>query len=275
MRIETLIDVCCAAHLTRLVSSEFKSRGCFAIVGPPGGLKTSILGTLEEYPDASVMADINNQTMGNLRGELGRSINTMVMMDFQKLYERHAATASNMEGTIRSIIDEGWAQPSYNDSRTQGSKARCLVMGAFTPDLVNRKMTEWNASGFLRRTLFSYYELDDPHLLMDSVVTGSLVEFDTTIIPMPAGRLIHDTTTPVERRELQKYMKYHYAGPAATVPFQLLCKICAVLKWHYARLKKGKDYHMHIMHDFGPSLTREGCRLTLGSRETGSRRKRK
>lgn len=263
MKPETLIDVICASHLSTYVASEFQSTGGIMFVGPPGTLKTSMLGVLEEYPNASIQSDLNTPMLSKLKDQIvNKVLRTVVFLDIQKLWERHSSVSANLEGHIRALVDEGFTGASFQDSRIHATKARAVILGAVTDAFLAEKFNAWESSGFLRRFLWCRYRLDDPHLLMDAVVAKEKICIGGTIIPIPANRVISDHTTEKERIELRSMIRYQVAGSTAVVPFQMFCKIAAVLKWHYTR-SGHPERHMEVLRDFAPSLGKEGCELEL------------
>lgn len=263
MKPETLIDIICASHLSTYVASEFKSAGGVMFVGPPGSLRTSMLSVLEEYPNATLQSDLNTPMLGKLKGEIVNNVlRTIVFLDLQKLWERHPSVSANLEGHIRALVDEGFTGTSFQDSRVHATKARAVILGAVTDDFLSERFQGWEKSGFLRRFLWVRYRLDDPHLLMDAVVAKEKIQIGGTILPLPPSKVISDHTTEKERIELRHMVRHQIAGSTAVVPFQMFCKIAAVLKWHYTRLGK-PDRHMEVLRDFAPSLGKEGCELEL------------
>lgn len=235
-------------------------------VGPPEALKTACLKVLTGYPNALPLTDINTQQLTKLRDAIAAGIiKTLALLDLQKLYERDPQTALNAEGNIRALACEGFTAASFQSQEVNRMTARCVVMAAMTNALMEHNFERWNKTGFARRFLFSMFALADPDVLVDAILKWEKLPLSFNFITPPASRSIPFTVTVAERQELQKFVRFQYGK---TEPLHMLCKIYAVLKWHYNRDKAKKqklesDRAMTVIADFGESLGREGTRLTL------------
>lgn len=265
--IQTMMEVLSAAHLARYVESPFQSRGGIFLVAPPGAMKSTILSSLEVYNDAVVLSDLNTQALGHLRESItAGTIGTIAISDLQKVYERHASVAMNLEGSIRALVDEGWKGAAFQDARVARLTARCHFVGGLTQDFAEHNFTRWLASGFMRRFLYVLYRLEDPHLLGDAVTDWKLLDIDWTPILPPSGvnRSIPSTLSKAERDKLRGLLKIQHSE---AVPFQLLCKITEVLKWHYKRMG-WKKCAMDTVCLFAATLGREGAEVYIQRKET-------
>lgn len=270
--IQTMMDVISAAHLAHYVQSPFQSRGGIFLVAPPGAMKSTMLSVLESYPDAIVMTDLNTQSLGHLRESItGGNINTIAISDLQKIYERHASVAMNLEGTIRALIDEGWKGAAFQDARIARLSARCHFIGGMTGDLAEQHFTRWLATGFMRRFMYVLYRLEDPSVLGDSVADWSLLDIQWSPIAPPVGsnKVIPSTLTKAEREKIRKFLRVQHSE---AVPFQMLCKMAEVLAWHYKR-SGSKKRAMETIEEFSGTLGREGAVVYIDERPKGKGRK--
>jgi hypothetical protein len=162
---------------------------------------------------------------------------------------------------MQAMVDEGFSQPSFRDSRMQGIKARCTIVSALTENFYQKKYTEWGESGFSRRFLWSLVTLKDPEQLMDAVSKWKAINIELEkIIRIPSNEHIPESLSESDRRRLRGLVKYQPgAGP---LQFQIICKMCAVLKWHYEKRKIDKDPIKTII-EFGQSLGKDGAQIIL------------
>ena len=153
--VEALLDVLCAVHLTSYVESPFKDRGGLMIVGAPGILKSTVLDIVDaNYADAIALSDVNAQALNRLKSRIAQGdIRTLVLPEYSKLYERNPATASNVEGTLRALVSEGFSSASFEDATLQRQRARATVVAAMTPEFREDQAERWQRSGFARRFL--------------------------------------------------------------------------------------------------------------------------
>lgn len=268
-----LIEVLCAAHLTYHVESPWESRGGIILVGAPGVLKSTFLDILDRnYHDAIVMSDVNARSLADLRDQVGGgAIKTLCLPELAKIYERVQATASNVEGTLRAMADEGFQAASFEDQRISRIKARAMVIGAMTPKMRENHFTAWEESGFNRRFLWPLIRLSDPELLDRAVVEWRRLDFQVTHIPRPPvnGEKIPQQTTAQERDLLRAFVKYQPGGSHA-LHLQLLTKILCVLRWWYAAAGIPKD-GMATLSRFAESLGRQGAVIEIPTQSRTAR----
>lgn len=262
MRLSTLFDVVCALHLTFYVKSQFEERGGVLFVAPPGAFKTTALELLEFYhPGALVQTDMTTQQLTKLRDRIAEGqVRTLVLTDYQKVYERNPATALNVEGTVRALVAEGFTSASFEDAEVNRLKARALLLGAITPGFHSQMAGRWRATGFSRRFIFPLWVMDDADVLLESVVRDQLIDLGRGVIDVPRNRTIPMNATETERRRLVELLKYQEGG---TVPLQLMCKTLSVLKWHYGGNGLGSRRAMETIEDFATTLQKGGGRLRI------------
>lgn len=260
-----LLEVLCAIHLSSYVEGPFTDRGGLMLVGAPGTLRSTFLSLLDRnYNDAVSMSDINARGLADLREQIAaKTIRTLVLPEYAKLWERHPYTAKNVEGTLRALVGEGFTSPSFEDARINRLRARCTLLSAMTPSFQTVHFREWEESGFNRRFLWSLLRLKDATLLDRAVEQWQLVDFRLAHIPpAPANDTIPNLTTPEERAEMRRLVKYQPGG-SHVIQTALLSKVLAVLKWWYRMLKRTDREAMHTVRAFAVTLGKEGGELII------------
>lgn len=266
MKTGDLVEVLCAAHLGNLVEGPFEERGGMMIVGPPGVLKTTFVSVLDkQYQDAIMVSDINVKSLIQLRDAIAAGkVNTLVLPELAKLYERADVTSSNVEGTLRALAAEGFNAASFEDSRVNRLVARAMIVGAMTPSVVTKHFTNWEESGFNRRFLWVLVKLADPMALERAAVNWQRINFRMAHVPLPPlDGTIPNMTTHRERSRLANIVKYQPGGDHA-IQIQCLVRILAVLRWWYAE-SGSKRNAMDTIEAFAPALGKTGVALRLPS----------
>lgn len=273
---KNLLRSICALHLSSYVESPFDSCGGLMLVAAPEALKTSFLSIMDRYPNTLPLSDINVKTLNMARSDISSNkIRTLVFPEFRKIYERNPQTSSNLEGQIRALVDEGFKAASFEDQRVHGMTARCMVMGAMTEDLYRAKFDSWQKSGFTRRFIWAMYRLSDPVALLKAVEKWIKLDFGPLeLLEIPSNGTIPMQISEQERKWILANIKYQPGGQA--IPFQILCKMFAVLRWHekrslapYENNGKKKEQRkpsveaQEIMKQFVTLLGREGGVVTL------------
>lgn len=258
MKAASVIEVLSAAHLTRFVNHKtFEQRGGIFIVSPPGSLKsTFIRNAFEGFPDVLSLSDLNINTLTMMKPSFidGR-YTTLAFGEFEKLYQRNPATASNIEGHLRAMIEEGFGHSSFEDQRMVSIKARVMVIGGITPSCYSRRSPAWMESGFARRFLWSHYTLADPRIIVEAIHKWRPLSFGKIIKESPGNEFIAYSVTPKESARLQVLLKHQ---PSLETPYTLMKKILCVLKWRHSAKKA-----MDIIEDFSESLSNQGAKLAL------------
>lgn len=262
MKASSLIEVLIAAHLSAAVDAvDFPERGGIMLLSPPGNLKSTLISVaLEPYmPQATVLSDINVETLNRMRPQMAnRNIRTLALPAFEKIYERNPQTASNVEGHIKALVDEGFSRASFQDQSMLGQvKARCLVIGGLVPVCYERQFHKWQDSGFNRRFIYSSFHLKDPEIIIRAIDAWKRIEFDA-LQPMAPSSI--KMSLSKEESDLCKMMlRFQYCN---ATPYALMKKIYAVLKWKF-QVRKEASRAKNIMMDFATSLTSKTTELTL------------
>lgn len=266
MRAGDLVEILCAAHLGNFVEGPFLDRGGIMIVGPPGILKTTFVSVLDkQYQDAIMLSDINVKSLVQLRDPIASGrINTLVLPELQKLYERQEVTASNLEGHIRALAAEGFTAASFEDSRVNRLTARAMIIGAMTPSVVTKRFAGWEETGFNRRFLWALVRLSDPNALERAAVAWKRIDFRLAHVPLPPmSGSIPNNTTQRERQRLLSMVKYQPGGDHA-IQVQILVRSLAVLRWWYAESGSPRNA-MQTIESFAPALGKDGVAVELPS----------
>lgn len=264
MRASDLVEVLCAAHLGNMVEGPFLERGGIMLVGPPGVLKTTFVSVLDQqYQDAIMLSDINVKSLIQLRDSIASGkINTLVLPELAKLYERADVTAMNIEGTLRALAAEGFSGASFEDSRVNRLVARAMIIGAMTPATVTKRFTGWEESGYNRRFLWCLLKLSDPNALERAAVQWQRINFRMAHVPLPPlSSTIPNKTTVRERERLLNMVKYQPGGDHA-IQLQTMIRILAVLRWWYAESGNARNA-MDTIEAFAPALGKTGVALRL------------
>lgn len=266
MQASDFIEVVCAMHLSSRVTDPLgEGFGGLMVVGPPAALKTTFLSVLEEnYHDALMLSDVNVQTLVKMRDAIScGNVRTLVLPELAKLYERKSETASNVEGTLRAMAEEGFQAASYEDTRPQRFRARVCVVGAMTFKVRDSNFERWENTGFNRRFLWSLIRLADPHILTSAAVQWHRIDFQLTHVPrLPPGvAKIPNLTTERERAELERFVR---PQPGGDPSFQLrmLARVLSVLRWWYSETGNTNDA-MEVVHRFAKSLSKDGDDIEL------------
>lgn len=265
LSISTLVEVLCAAHLSSYVDSQFQDRGGVYLVGPPSVLKSTLLGFLDRnYPDAVGLSDINARALGELRDQIAaKTIRTLVLPEYAKIWDRHPYTARNVEGTLRALAGEGFQSPSFEDARINRLRARATVLAGLVPSFQIAHYKEWEDTGYNRRMLWPLVRLRDPHLLEQAVEDNKMIDLKVGQLPhAPISDMIPNLTTQQERAALRMAVKNQPGGTHAS-QLALLVKILAVFKWWYRAIGRKDKEALATMRSFCQALGKEGTELVL------------
>lgn len=259
MHIKTLREILNAVHLSRYVEGPYKHRGGLFLVAPPGSLKSSVLEFLDYYPSAMILSDVNVQTLSKLRADISANqITTLIFTELEKIYQRHSSVSANVEGHLKSFVDEGFRHASFEDQRTPIQSARCSIIACVTPAFFNANISRWLDSGFARRFIWAHYHLENPELIVEAISKWELLELDGDFTyRLPPNHSIKYSLTSVETRDLLYMLRHHRNRETS---FILLMKIACALKWKYQKTpKKWRE----IIEDFSPALGKEGAGITI------------
>lgn len=257
MQASSVIEFFSAVHQSRFVSGDFAQRGGIIVIAPPGMFKSTLIKlSLEDYPDALVLSDMNVQTLNTLKNSLldGR-YSTLGFGEFEKLYQRNPATAANIEGHLKMLVEEGYDRASFEDQRAQGMTARCALIGGITPSCYTRRITAWLESGFARRFIFCAWRLHDPEAIIRAIEEWKLISFGRVAQTVPGNKKIPYTITEEENTIVRDACKTQHSLEG---PFVLCKKVMCVLKWRH-----GKKKAIEIFKDFAQSMTVKGADLEV------------
>lgn len=257
MRASSLIECLSAIHQSKYVNGDYTQRGGVFLVSQPGMLKSTFIRmALEEYPDALLLTDINITTLSALKNSLldGR-YTTMGFGEFEKLYQRNPATAVNIEGHIKALVEEGLLNPSFVDQRAAAMNAKCAVLGGITPSCYTQHFTKWENNGFLRRFLWCHYTLQNPDAIVDAISRWHLLSFGKIVVKSPGNKKIPYNLTREEDGVIRAAIMQQ---PSRETPYVVAKKLFCVLKWRHSG-KKARE----IFLDFAECLQTKGAFLEL------------
>ena len=257
MKFSSLVETASAVHLTPKVTGEVSSeRGGLMYVAPPGQLKTTAIEYLDNFPKTKLISNITVKALNALRQDfLSEEIMTMAFPDYDMIYKRHGSTASQIEGTLMSLMGEGFRNPAFSDQRVNVLKARCTIVGGVTIKCHEDRISEWIDSGFARRFLWSRYTVANPEVMEQSIAKWKRYQLNGDFtMKVPTSPIPHEITEAQANRVLWQLRFQH----DRRIPFILAQKIIAVLCW-----KHGKEKGWSIWDDFAPSLGKDGARVTI------------
>jgi hypothetical protein len=263
VRLSTLCEVLCAAHLSSYVESPIADRSGVMLVAPPGALKTSAVRIVDRsYANALAYSNLNTKTLMRLRTELiAGTMRSIVLPDLQAVYAGDPRTADRLEHALMQLSAEGSVGASWEDSRFQRFESRATIIGAMPYDFFHQRVEQWEPNGFFRRFVWFFYALDRPEAINEALVRWERVRLNgLTVIPQVPADTLAMTLTEGERRELLFLLK-DQPGPkeAALV---MLSRIATVLRWHYQRIGNKHDA-MDTIREFACGLGPKSARLVL------------
>lgn len=264
IRMETFLTVLHAAAMTHRVDSNFKSRGGMLLVAPPGQMKTSMLVTLTDTAGVMGYSDMTTKTLVEARDYIAsKKVHTLLLYDFQKIYERKSDTAANIVGSLRALVEEGFSSAAWEEhTNLIQTKARALVMAACTPAFIRNHIVEWDESGFSRRFLFCHYSLSNPEIIVKAIMRDEQIPLVSNgNLNVPFNLVIPLVEHKNDELELRRMLRHGQRGEE--VPLILLRKILAVLRWRCSKLKvKGVDA-MGLLKEFSQCMRDEGAEIVL------------
>lgn len=259
MQFASLVEIISAIHLSRYVVSPYQSRGGLMLVAPAGQLKTTAIEILDHYNDAKILSDLNVQSLIKLRDDIvSGDVQTLAFTDLEKLYKRHSAVASNVEGILMALVEEGFRKASFHDQRMVAVPARCAVVGAMTIAFYENNVSSWADSGFARRFLFVHYRLANAWKLEQSIQAWRKHELHNNFTArVPAERQIPYNVTPNDNKTIDNALKHQRSRLTPRICLQ---KATSVLRWKFAATpKRATD----VLQDFAESLGPDGGVITL------------
>lgn len=264
MKIESLMSVLAAAHLTYAldgVPDAFSQRGGIMLVGPPENMKTTIAMVLQKYSNSLAVGDLTVRQLVKVRDQISAGkYQTIVLPAFEKIYKRDLSTASNVEGLIQAMVEEGFSHAAFEDQETFVRHAKCLVIGALVEEVYRQLDPAWRRGGFTRRFLWCHFILDDPFLIQRAIHAWKPIEFTDEDLPGIPSSPIPFNVTDKERRQIATIV---FSQEGKATPYILAIKILAVLKWRYRHEKDAGAKAWSVFLDFGECLTKRGARLIV------------
>ena len=257
MKISCLLEFISAAHVTRYCDKSFEDRGGIFLVAPPGQLKSTIIReALSPYPDALNLSDLNVRELALLKESLtGGRYSTLGFGEFEKLYARNPATASNLEMTLQGMVAEGFDKMSFQSQQMASYKCRIMMVCGIVPSVYEKRFQTWLGTGFARRFLWMHYRLASPDIIPDAIHRWRQLSFGKVGTAIPGNRSIPFHVMKQDSSMLRGMLRDQ---PACDTTYILVKKIFSVLCWRYGRMKAKK-----ITEDVAPSFSRNGSELTL------------
>lgn len=213
------------------------------------------------YPFCHVLSDVNVTQLMKMRDDMAYDrLHTVCFPELDKIYKRHDATAENIEGILKALVDEGFGAASFQDQRMQVQTARVLLLCGMVPHVYQKHYTDWRADGFLRRFLWLHYKLADSNVIFNAIHEWRSLEFfSDPIIFAVASKEIPYAVSDSESQELATMLKDQ---SSAETPFILLKKILSALKWRYPNDRKKP---MEILRDVAPAFSKGGAEMEIAS----------
>jgi hypothetical protein len=255
MKLESVLQFCYAAHWSIDVRTPFTTRSGILLIAQPDCLKTTIVtSTLNNTPKALCYSDLTLQQLVKLRAVIaGSTCTTLGFFELEKLYARNADTASNVEGVIKAMVEEGFSHAAFEDKRVWVPTARCLVIAATLQSLYSKRFASWEESGFLRRFVQIKYSLHDRSKLHRAQKNNQLFQFPKVNYPGPRTSLPMSVTSAEHEFLLE-------LGPqmASGTRMLLMRRVLTILKW-----KHGSKKALAILNDMSDALSEDGGELIL------------
>lgn len=272
MRVATLIEFLDAVADTKYITGPFEERGGVMLVGPPGSMKTTIIeAAVHPHSDALTLSDLNVQQWMKMKDEfVTRRYTCLAFAEFEKIYQRHPATASNLEGIIKALVSEGYGTGPGGDPRMPRIKARACVIGGITPDCNERHYEEWTKNGFLRRFVWFTIAIHDPELIVKAIREWQLINF---------GKMSYRPTNahiPVELSEKKSRAIEHIMRSQPGLHgtgYVLMKKVFSILEYKYSgngygggagthRIKPSKRPY-EILEEIASALSKDGDAIVI------------
>lgn len=261
MKVNSLVEFLDAAVDTKYVQGPYDERGGIMIVGYPGSFKTTIIkAAMEHHADAMVISDMNVQQFLKMREDFVTGRYTAIgFTDFEKIYQRHASTASHVEGIVQGMVAEGYGTGPSGDQRMPTIPVQMLVIGAMTNTCFESKYEQWQKSGFLRRFLWLVVSVHNQDAVVRAIRKWQKIDFGK-IAMRPVNKQIRVDITEERSKQMEEIMKYQ-AGFYGTA-YSTLKKIVAVLEWKYSG-NGGSKRVTEILEDIAPALAKNGGKIVL------------
>lgn len=161
------------------------------LVGPPGKMKTELLmrfygGGQRTNPTIALRSDVTARGLWSilLRADRGR-ITHVLLTEFNRIFQRKAATASSTIGTMTEMMDEGVFETEVGPQKYSFNGARCGIIGAMTGKTLKRRREMLYESGFLDRCAMLPWNPPDEQIkdVMDRIARGDKSDLTKVILP--------------------------------------------------------------------------------------------
>lgn len=250
------------AVMSHRVKDSYGDRGGIMLVAGPGQLKTTLLRAFEYQLGVMAYSDINTTQLIELKGQItSKKVNTIVLYDVNKLYERHRSVTANLIGNLRALMSEGFS--TANLDRTSHSMvsrvARALVLMAATDDCYQRNYGDWFHDGFARRVLFLNYVLDDPSALANAAVKDIPIEIPSCYKEVPVN---FSLPGKLGAKEEQWLMKLSGQTAGESIPLILMRRIF-ILAQHFNRLDRKEPRASDLIETIVEANRKEGIELWI------------
>lgn len=262
MKLASTFELVTAAHWSFMVESPFKQRGGLMFIANPENLKTAIVkASLESMPRALCYSDLTLKQLIVLRDNIAdEKFTTLGFTELEKLYERQAAVADNVEGVLKAMAEEGFSHAAFEDKRVWTPNARCLVVAAVLRNLYQQRFPRWELNGFSRRFVQIKYRLKDREKIIQAIRRNRLIEFPSLYSMFPSTSIAMNVTD--EENNIIESL-----GPQmqSSTRFLLMRKSLTILKWRHSHLRNGraKIKPIEILIDMQDSLSEDGGELIL------------
>lgn len=237
------------------------------LVAPPEQLKTTIVSSIGGYPGCLQVTDLTiKHLVSFLRDQISEGkISTLCFPSFEKLYRRDQDTASNLEGSLSAMMEEGFAHASWEDQRMHVPVAKCLIVAALVHAYYRKYYTSWLESGFARRFIWLHYTLADSTVISKSIKNWEPIVLANGGAPtVPMTGVIPWDVTQKERDYICDEILNGCGQPGDSTPQVLLIKIFCVLKWHYRNNDKPSHDAMAVLKDLRVAMIiKESAKASL------------
>jgi hypothetical protein len=257
MKFNTLVEITAAAHLAqKVVSGVGDERGGVIFAAPPGQLKTTAIEYLDIFPKTKLISNLTMKSLNDLRPEfLSGEVQTIGFPDYDMIYKRHSSVSDQIEGTLMSLMGEGYRNPAFSDQRVNVMKARCTIIAGITIKCYESRLSNWIDTGFARRFLWSRWTIKNPDLLEDAIAKWKRHNLNGDfILKMPTSPIPHNITNLQAKGVLYDLRFQH----DRKLPFIFAQRLISVLCWKHG-IKEG----WNIWNDFAPSLGKEGASVVV------------
>lgn len=257
MLLKTLALVIESMHYANFLDSPRKSRGGLMLVAQPESLKSEILEVLRGRSGVTYRDDIHGETIKTLLPQIAAGdVQTLVLPEFQKLFERRESTWKNTLGHLRAFVHDGVYQGSPSEAATIQERATCTVLGAVTPECYKLHALAWRGNGFGRRVLWAHYRITAKHKVV--IKTAARLGVNLEIFEARHFPYIQIPVLGKDREKLKIDALFKKHVDPTRLPYdietmRILYKVFDVLKWEESRQTAGVA-PMEIMEDFIPSL---------------------